>query len=405
VNKEVIIMKSHRILWTCISIFLGGALFISACGLGGAQATPTPDLEATQDYSQVVSATGIVVPEERASMTISTAGRVEALLVEEGQSVEIGDVLIRLEGREELQAQLETAQMELVNAQNDLADLYERAPFVAAETRLELANAHDALNDAERRLTWQQKGNRATDETIEAAKAQLVLAQEAVDEANRKFNTVKDLAKNNPRRAAALVALEKARERRDAARASFNWYTGEPTDIDQAIMEAEVGVAMERVSQASQKLEKWKDGPDPDQLERLEKRLDHAQAQVEAAEAALAKLVLTAPFSGTIGELYVNEEEWVSPGQQVLLIADLDTLMVETTDLHEIDVAQIAVGDRAILSFDAFPELVTDGTVTWIAVKANEGAGVNYRVEIAFDEIPGAVRWGMTAFVDIELES
>jgi multidrug efflux pump subunit AcrA (membrane-fusion protein) len=398
-------MKTQRIRWIYVSIVLGVMLSITACGVGQGQATPTPELDETQDFSSVVSATGIVVPDELVTMTISTAGRVEALLVEEGQSVEIGDVLFRLEGREELQAQLEMAQLELVNAQEDLADLYESAPLVAAETSLELANAHDALNDAQRRLTWQQKGNRATNETIEAAKAQLVLAEEAVDAANRKFNAVKDKAKNDPKRAAALVALDQARDRRDAALASLNWYTGEPTDIDQAIMEAEVEVAMERVSQASQKLEQWKDGPDPGELARLEKRLDNAQAQVDAAEAALEKLELEAPFSGTVGELYVHEGEWISPGQPVALLADLSTLKVETTDLNEIDVAQIAIGDRAILTFDAFPELETHGTVTWIAVKASEGAGVNYRVEIAFDEIPEEVRWGMTAFVDIEFDA
>lgn len=398
-------MKTHRIVWTCVTMFTGAAMLISACGVGGGQATATPDLDATQEFSRVVSATGIVVPSRRVTISTSMAGRVEALLVEEGQTVEIGEVLLRLEGKEELQAQLETAKMELVNAQQDLADLYERAPLVAAETNLELANARDALNDAQRRLTWQQKGNRATEETIEAAKAQLVLAQEAVEEANRNFNAVKDKPKNNPNRAAALVALDKARERRDAARASLNWYTGEPTDIDQAIMEAEVDAAMERVSQASEKLERWKDGPDPGDLARLEARLNHAQAQVQAAEDALEKVELKAPFSGTVGELYVKEKQWLSPGQPVALLADLSTLMVETTDLNEIDVAQIAVGDRAILTFDAFPELVTHGTVTWIAVKADEGAGVNYRVKLDFDEIPEEVRWGMTAFVDIELDA
>lgn len=398
-------MKSHHNLWVVVSLFLGASILLSACGAGQGEVTPTPESESEQDFSRVVSATGIVVPEEQVTMSVPTAGRVEELLVQEGEVVERGAVLLRLEGREELQAQLAAARMELVNAREDLDDLYEQAPFIAAETKLELANARDALNDAERRLTWQQKGNRATSKTIEAAKAQLVLAEEAVRDANRNYNAVKDLAKNDPKRASALVALDRARDARDAARATLNWYTGEPTDIDQAIMEAEVDVAMQRVSQATQKLEKWRAGPDAGELARLQERLASAQAQVDAAEAALQKLELTAPFSGTVGDIFINEGEWLSPGQPVILLANLASLQVETTDLNEIDVAQIAVGDRVVLSFDAFPELVTQGTVTWIAEKASEGAGVNYRVEIAFDEIPEEVRWGMTAFVDIELDS
>jgi multidrug resistance efflux pump len=86
------------------------------------------------------------------------------------------------------------------------------------------------------------------------------------------------------------------------------------------------------------------------------------------------------------------------------LLADLDHLQVETTDLGEIDVAQIAVGDVAIITFDALPDVVIEGTITRIAPKAAEGSGVNYAVVLEMSEVPDALRWGMTAFVDIELE-
>ena len=100
----------------------------------------------------------------------------------------------------------------------------------------------------------------------------------------------------------------------------------------------------------------------------------------------------------------VNPNEWVAPGSPVLLIGDLDHLQVQTTDLSEIDVAQISLGDMAVVTFDALPELVLDGTVVSIAPKADEGAGVNFPVVIELDEIPPALRWGMTAFIDIELD-
>ena len=68
-----------------------------------------------------------------------------------------------------------------------------------------------------------------------------------------------------------------------------------------------------------------------------------------------------------------------APGLPVLLLADLENLQVETTDLGEIDVAQIVVGDTAIVTFDALPELVLEGTVVSIAPKAAPGSGVDYR--------------------------
>ena len=110
------------------------------------------------------------------------------------------------------------------------------------------------------------------------------------------------------------------------------------------------------------------------------------------------------PFDGTIGDLYIHSGEWVSPGQAVLLLANLGHLRVETTDLNEIDVAQLKIGDTAIVTFDALPDVVIDGTVTRIAPKDSEGSGVNYPVVIELAEIPNGLRWGMTAFVDVEIE-
>ena len=113
---------------------------------------------------------------------------------------------------------------------------------------------------------------------------------------------------------------------------------------------------------------------------------------------------MAAPFDGVISQVNINSSEWVAPGSPVLLLADLEHLQVETTDLGEIDVAQIVEGDTAVITFDALPDLVLEGTVVSIAPKAAEGSGVNFPVILELSEIPPALRWGMTAFVDIELE-
>jgi multidrug resistance efflux pump len=145
-------------------------------------------------------------------------------------------------------------------------------------------------------------------------------------------------------------------------------------------------------------------GPDPDDVALAEIRLTHAEAQLAAAKAAIADRELVAPFDGVISAVHVNPNEWVAPGSPVLLVGDLDHLQVKTTDLSEIDVAQISHGDTAIVTLDALPELVLEGTVVSIAPKADEGSGVNFPVLIELSEIPPALRWGMTAFVDIELD-
>jgi len=48
--------------------------------------------------------------------------------------------------------------------------------------------------------------------------------------------------------------------------------------------------------------------------------------------------------------------------------------------------------------------LVLEGAIIRIAPKTAPGSGVNYPVTIELNDIPAELRWGMTAFVDIDIE-
>jgi hypothetical protein len=86
----------------------------------------------------------------------------------------------------------------------------------------------------------------------------------------------------------------------------------------------------------------------------------------------------------------------------VVVIADLQDLRIETTDLSEIDVARIAIGSPATVTFDAFPDLSVRAVVMQIDSRAAEGSGVNFKTTLKLIETPPGLRWGMTAFVDID---
>jgi multidrug resistance efflux pump len=92
----------------------------------------------------------------------------------------------------------------------------------------------------------------------------------------------------------------------------------------------------------------------------------------------------------------------VSPGVPVVLIADLSTLQVQTTDLNEVDAARVQIGDTASVTFDALPDTVVTGKVTNVALKNAPGSGVYFNVTITLDELPAELRWGMSAFVEIQ---
>ena len=129
-----------------------------------------------------------------------------------------------------------------------------------------------------------------------------------------------------------------------------------------------------------------------------------AQAVLEAARVSLERCAVRAPFAGTVGAVNVRAGELAVPGQPLVAVGDLATLRVETTDLDEIDVARVSVGQQAAITFDALPEQVFTGRVTRISPMAEPGAGgVNYTVVLELDALAPAIRWGMTAFVDIEV--
>jgi len=442
-------MKKNK---TYLLLLILGCLIVvfSACNTGAQTETPETEI-ALEDYTPIVSATGEIVPEQTAMLSVKTGGVVADVLVGEGDTVEAGQVLVRLEGTEQLQAAVSAAQLELTNAQYALNSLYKDTELSAAqalqtkdkaERALEdllnpelqqalalkaIADAKKAVEDADRR--YRSVSSTADDADIEAQKAQVVLAEDALDKAKEDFEPYEEKQENNLTRANYQAKLAAAQQTYDAAVRKLNSLQGTGSAADIAVAEADLATANAQVVEAEREWERvkegpnqadvalleaqinaatrdseiYKHGPDPDDVSVAEARVSNAKSQLSAAEAALADLDLVAPFAGVISELHINPSEWVAPGQPVLLIADLDHLQIETTDLGEIDVARIAVGDATIITFDAIPDVVIDGTITSIAPKAAEGSGVNYAVIIQMSTVPDALRWGMTAFVDVEL--
>ena len=397
-NNKIALRALYLLLITVVFV-------LPACSQGTPDLTEESINGILEDFQPVVSATGIVLPSKRVVLSFPTAGIVDVIMVEEGEMVEKGKTLVALEGREQAQAALEAARFELILANQNLDEVHRTSELVSAQTQLALANAQDALEDAEYNWRVQQEGYRASQSTIDTAQASLVIAEEEVDHTKANYDSYSGRSEDDAQRAMALIALSSARSARDSAIRNLNWYLGHPDDTQQAILDAKLSIAEAELGVAEQNWARVKGGPDPETIERAAARVATAKAQLKAAEAALSILVLEAPFAGTISEVYTQEKEWVAPGQPLIVFADLQTLTVETTDLNEIDAAQIEIGDHAIATFDALPDIVVDGQVVYIASKSDEGSGVNYKVILELNEIPEKVRWGMTAFVDIEIGS
>ena len=151
-----------------------------------------------------------------------------------------------------------------------------------------------------------------------------------------------------------------------------------------------------------------------------QRSLASAQANLDQANAKAASRTVTAPSSGSIVELnakvgatvtggMIMGESDTSGGKQCMQIADLSKMKV-TVQVGEKDIAKIAVGQSANVTYPAFPDIVSQGTVTAIASVANSdaanggGGSVTFNVDILIEAPDARLKPGMTAEVSVVTE-
>jgi len=370
-----------------LAVFLGGLVLAGCSNLPG-QATPTEQPGQVVDVQPVVSATGKVVPAQWSQLSFSVSGVVEEIFVQKGDQVQEGEILVRLKGKEDIQAAIAAAKYEVAAAEKTLNDLNKNADDTRTIALEAISAATKAVRDAQYQLdnftVPQTQSKYSTTEALE-------VMQKKLDAARAAFEPYKYYSESDDTR-------EDLKEKLDDAQADYN------SAVKRLQYETDLAVAQANLNKALKDYTTWKDGPDPDEVKLAQVRLENAQAALAAAEAKLQDLELRAPFAGTISDVNVRKGEWVTPGQPILLIADLTGLHVETTDLNEIDAARVKVGNPVSLTFDALPGVEVKGIIESVSPKSSEGSGVNYTVVIKMDELPALLRWGMTAFADIRVE-
>ena len=90
----------------------------------------------------------------------------------------------------------------------------------------------------------------------------------------------------------------------------------------------------------------------------------------------------------------------------VVSLSDSSNWYVETDDLTEIDVVQVELGQPVSVTIDAIPDVEFTGEVTEIAPRSEIKRGdVTYTITIRLLDADNALlRWGLTAFVDINVD-
>jgi multidrug resistance efflux pump len=414
--------------WATLSLDVGGRLeWIAPEGERVVAGDALARVDATDQEHLVAGARAALATAEAQLEAASAGAMAEEIAAAEGAVITAQGVLataeatlaqaeanagIAVEAAEadlaQAQGTLETAEANLAQARAELARLQAdprpeeiaiyQARLAQAEAELRLPkNIHDDLIDmgvggtTEERARFQleaaQAARDAAQATLELARAgasgnEIAVAWAGVSGAQAQVTVAQ----------AGVVAAEVALAQASAA--------GEV-----AIARAEVEVAAGQLAQAEAQLDQLQAGTPPEELAVLEAQVAQAAAALAQVESVMGKTTLVAPFGGVVGERYLRPGEIVAPGAPLLVLGEVSELRVETTDLNEVDAARVAPGSPVLLTFDALPGTKTDGEITLIAPKAStDQGGTNFTAMIEMTSPPEALRWGMTAFVDIEVE-
>ena len=357
---------------TIIALLTIFSLALAACG-NQPTATPAPSVVVSPN---AVVAEGRLEPVHGANLSFQAHGVVEDVLVNEGDSVKQGDVLVRLSNAGIVESQVVTAQ----NAYDTLLrnESGDRAKFWEA-----YMVAQSARGEAEKK--WEDLNVDDIEENIDDRKATVEDRRQDLKDAQEDFDKYKDLDKDNSKRKDAEDDLERAQEDLNEAMRNLEEETRKRDDV-RAAYDAALAVEAEAKHQYEISL----DGPNADQLAL-------AKANLDAAKDTLSNYVIIAPFDGVVADVNVKAGEQVGAETRAVSIADFTQWLVKTTDLTELEVVKLRQGQHVTLVPDALPDLSLNGTVTEISqAYTQQGGDILYTVWIALKDVDPRLKWGMT---------
>lgn len=174
---------------------------------------------------------------------------------------------------------------------------------------------------------------------------------------------------------------------------------------ESAVISSEINAQLQRIRNkkfVNGKI-KYTSGP-REQIIVADSKVEQNRAAVETAKAFFAQGTIYAPFEGTVVEIDISPGEYVQPSQVVLLLATLQDLQVETIDLSELDIADVEIGQPAIVFVEALDKEYSGSVTTISPIFDTVGGDVVFDVTIQLDENVPDLLWGMSADVEIDVE-
>ncbi len=321
-----------------------------------------------------------IVAEEQVAVMAQVSGQVLEVTVDVGDHVQVGDVIVRLDGAA-LDAQRAQALASLEAAKSQLDLLKDPAKDA------DIAAAQAAVNAAA--AAYQRAVNGPTDEERRAALAQLKSAQAAVTVAQAAYNRVK--GDPNIGMLPQSLQLEQATLAGEAAQAQYDKLMKGATP-DQ-IAGAEAQLAGARAT-----LQRLLDGAKPAQIGAAEAQMHAAENALYLATLQADKATITAPIDGVVSKLQTAAGAMAGPTAPLMTL--LSTNVRVNVQVEETRLPLLAVGQPALIRVDAYPDRTFSGAIAYIAPEL-DAATRTVQVAITPEDAEGLLHPGMSATVQL----
>jgi HlyD family secretion protein len=334
-------MTVHRLL----------VLALPACLVACAEAPPTDRLRVSGN----VEATEVHTAAE-------VGGRLVELRVDEGDRIEAGAVIARLD--------TEDTMLQIARTRAD------RATAVAQLRLLEAGSRAEDIRQGRAQVDAAGADTAAIDAEIKAAQLDLDRFQ------------------------ALLTANAGSVKQRDDAQAR----------LDAAI--ARQRAAQDRVRSARETLARLEAGSRPEEIQTARARVTVSDAQIAVLEKSVRDASVISPISGIVTQKLVDAGEIIARGTPLVVITDLDHAWANLF-VPEPMVPRVALGQAATVLTDAGGQGI-EGKVTFISPRAEftprnvqtseERSKLVYRIKVTVDNSAGVLKLGMPVDAELKLQ-
>lgn len=292
-----------------------------------------------------------------AQIGFKIAGRVLERMVSEGESIDAGQIVARLDSLD-LAQEVALRKAELRAAQASLAELE------AGYRTEEIAQAEANMEKAQSRLDELLAGSRPQE--IAAAEASVRNAQVNSSHLKIEFERRSKLLKAN-----TIAPREFDRAKSEYERALANYHEAQENLklIKEGPRKEQIDQARAALSEARQHHALMKKGPREETIEQSQARLEQAEAALALAEIRLGYATITTPFAGLVLSENVESGEYVAPGTPVITLGDMANVWLRAY-INETDLGRVKPGQKVHVTTDTYPEKIYEGRISFISSEA-----------------------------------